>query len=75
MAPISSFIYHCEATGIKMLLEFDNECHLSFENNRYILLSSEGEYYGRSKRQIVPGEDIGIVLLGSLKVSSLTSFQ
>lgn len=75
MAPISSFIYRCEATGIKMLLEFDNECHLSFKNNRYILLSSEGEYYGRSKRQIVPSEDIGIVLLGSLKVSSLTSFQ
>ncbi|XP_024952233.2 CST complex subunit CTC1 isoform X2 [Citrus sinensis] len=69
VAPISSFIYHCEATGIKMLLEFDNECHLSFKNNRYILLSSEGEYYGRSKRQIVPSEDIGIVLLGSLKIS------
>lgn len=57
-----------------MLLEFDNDCHLLCKNNRYIFLSSEDKSYGRSKRQIVPSEDIGIVLLGSLKVSSLTAF-
>lgn len=52
-----------------MLLEFDNDCHLLCKNNRYIFLSSEDKSYGWSKRQIVPSEDIGIVLLGSLKIS------
>lgn len=69
VAPISSFIYHCEATWIKLLLEFDNDRHLLCKNNRCIFLSSEDKSYGRSKRQIVPSEDIGIVLLGSLKIS------
>ncbi|XP_031273380.1 CST complex subunit CTC1 isoform X2 [Pistacia vera] len=67
--PISCFTYHCEAKGIKMLLQSDSDRHLLCENNQISSLSSSGKSYGQSKRRIFPSEDMDIVLLGSLKVS------
>ncbi|XP_044475168.1 CST complex subunit CTC1 isoform X4 [Mangifera indica] len=67
--PISCFTYHCEAKWIKMLLQSDSDQHLSCENCLISSLSSSGKSYSRSKRRIFPSEDMGIVLLGSLKVS------
>lgn len=73
VVPISSFIYHCEATWMKKLLELDKNSHILSKNKRYSLLSCEGKSYGRSK-MIFSSRDIGIVLLGSVKVSCLISF-
>lgn len=71
--PISCFTYHCEAKWIKMLLQSDSDQHLSCENSLISSLSSSGKSYSRSKRRIFPSEDMGIVLLGSLKVRNLAS--
>ncbi|KAI9200887.1 hypothetical protein LWI28_014534 [Acer negundo] len=69
VVPISSFIYYCEATWITALLQLDNDNHTMCENNRFSFLSHEAKSFGWSKWRIFPSEDIGIVLLGSLKIS------
>ncbi|KAL5777858.1 hypothetical protein ACOSP7_010784 [Xanthoceras sorbifolium] len=69
VVPISSFIFFCEATWIKPLLQLSNDNHTMCENNRLSFLSCEGKSFGWSKWRIFPSEDIGIVLLGCLKIS------
>ncbi|XP_030950352.1 CST complex subunit CTC1 isoform X1 [Quercus lobata] len=65
--PISSFICHCEATWMRML-QRENDCKNICENNQFNLQSCEGRFYGRSIKKIITSEDMGISLLGSLKV-------
>ncbi|KAK9270684.1 hypothetical protein L1049_026266 [Liquidambar formosana] len=67
VVPISYFLCHCEATWTKALLHVEKDCKIM--NNRYNLVSCEGKYYDQSIRRIFSSEDIGIVLLGSLKIS------
>ncbi|XP_059453022.1 CST complex subunit CTC1 isoform X2 [Corylus avellana] len=66
--PISSFIRYCEATWTRML-RLEKDCKKMFEKNQFSLLPCEGRFYGRSVRKILTSQDIGIILLGSLKIS------
>ncbi|KAF3974532.1 hypothetical protein CMV_002140 [Castanea mollissima] len=66
--PISSFICHCEATWMRMLQQ-ENDCKNICENNQFDPQSCEGRFYGQSIKKIITSEDMGISLLGSLKVS------
>ncbi|KAL4332331.1 hypothetical protein GQ457_07G041010 [Hibiscus cannabinus] len=59
VVPISSFIHHCENFGIKALLPSDN----------ILPVSCVGKYYQRSKRKVFRSEDLGIILVGLLKIS------
>ncbi|KAM4129576.1 hypothetical protein ACJW30_01G033900 [Castanea mollissima] len=65
--PISSFICHCEATWMRMLQQED--CKNICENDQFDPQSCEGRFYGQSIKKIITSEDMGISLLGSLKVS------
>ncbi|KAE8675887.1 Telomere maintenance component 1 [Hibiscus syriacus] len=60
VVPISSFIYHCEILWINALLPSDNN----------LPVSCGGKYYQRSKRKSFQSEDLGIILVGMLKISS-----
>lgn len=52
------------------MLQRENDCKNICENNQFNLQSCEGRFYGRSIKKIITSEDMGISLLGSLKVSS-----
>lgn len=73
MVPLFSFIRHFQDTWIRNLhLGNDNKIlsnKILQDNNQHSLLSCEGRSYGQSIRKVFPSEDIGIVLIGSLKVS------
>ncbi|KAF5468328.1 hypothetical protein F2P56_012486 [Juglans regia] len=66
--PISCFFHHCEATWMR-ILQLKNDCKKLCENNLFSLQSCEGRLYERSVRKILTSDDIGIILLGSLKIS------
>uniref|UniRef100_A0A2N9HSB4 CST complex subunit CTC1 n=1 Tax=Fagus sylvatica TaxID=28930 RepID=A0A2N9HSB4_FAGSY len=66
--PISSFIRHCEVTWMRML-RLENDCKNFCENNQLSFQSCQGRFYGQSVKKILTSEDIGIILLGSLKIS------
>lgn len=70
--PISSFIHFSEATWTRML-RLENGCEKTSVNSQFRLLPCEGRFYSQSIRKILGSEDVGIILLGSLKVSSLSS--
>ncbi|XVE55950.1 hypothetical protein DITRI_Ditri03aG0198400 [Diplodiscus trichospermus] len=57
--PISSFIHHCETIWIKTQLQFHNVRPRS----------CGGKSYLQSKRKTFQSEDLGIVLVGMLKIS------
>ncbi|KAA8537704.1 hypothetical protein F0562_027306 [Nyssa sinensis] len=69
VVPISNFVSHCEATWIKMLLDWENDCDLMGNSIQYGLPSCEGRLCGQSIRRNLWSEDIGVVLLGNLKIS------
>lgn len=65
---MSVFIYHCIDTFLRRL-KSENHCKLLPVGNHFSFLSPEARYNGRSvKRRIISSEDVGIVLLGYLKV-------
>lgn len=51
-------------------LRLEKDCKKLCEKNQFSLLPCEGRFYGRSVRKIFTSQDIGIILLGSLKVSN-----
>ena len=51
---------------MKMLLEQESVS----ENNQYSLLSCEGNSHDQSIRRVLQSEDIDVVLIGKLKVST-----
>lgn len=63
-----TFINHWERTWIREL-QVRNENKILRDSNQYSLLSCEGRSYGQSTRKIFSSEDIGITLIGNLKVS------
>ncbi|XP_015884731.3 CST complex subunit CTC1 isoform X3 [Ziziphus jujuba] len=73
VVPLFSFIRHFQDTWIRNLhLGNDNKIlsnKILQDNNQHSLLSCEGRSYGQSIRKVFPSEDIGIVLIGSLKIS------
>lgn len=46
-----------------------NDIKILQDNKQYSLLSCEGRSYGQSIKKVFSSEDIGILLIGSLKVS------
>ncbi|KAG6674780.1 hypothetical protein I3842_15G062100 [Carya illinoinensis] len=66
--PISCFFHHCEATWMR-ILQLKSDCKKLCVNNLFSLQSCEGRLYDRSVRKILTSDDIGIILLGSLKIS------
>ncbi|KAM7280719.1 hypothetical protein ACFE04_007853 [Oxalis oulophora] len=63
--PISSFLCNCETILVRSLLSA-NVCH----TKRFTSLSSRGMHSEYSSRRIFSSEDIGVVLLGNLKICS-----
>ena len=61
------FISHCIDTLLRTL-KSENHCKLLPASNHFRLLSREARCNGRSVRRIIPGEDVGVALLGYLKV-------
>ncbi|KAB2079641.1 hypothetical protein ES319_A05G018200v1 [Gossypium barbadense] len=59
VVPISNFIHHCENFWIKELLPSDN----------ILPVSCGGRYYQQSIRKAFQSEDLGIILVGTLKIS------
>ncbi|PSS31397.1 CST complex subunit like [Actinidia chinensis var. chinensis] len=70
VVPISNFISHCEATWMKLLLEGETDSDLMNNNEKYSRLSCEGLTYSQSTRRVLHNEDIGVILLGSVKIST-----
>ncbi|XP_024017091.1 CST complex subunit CTC1, partial [Morus notabilis] len=67
IVPIVTFINHCHAKWMRMIqLEHDKTLQ---KENLYSLLLCEGRPYDQSIRKIFSSEDIGIVLIGNLKIS------
>ncbi|KAK7317482.1 hypothetical protein RJT34_01757 [Clitoria ternatea] len=69
--PMSIFISHCIYTLLRML-KSENHCKSVPVGNQFSIISREARYNGRSVRRIVRSEDVGIVLLGYLKIDPLT---
>ncbi|KAA3490591.1 CST complex subunit CTC1-like isoform X1 [Gossypium australe] len=59
VVPISNFIHHCENFWMKELLPSDN----------ILPVSCGGKYYQQSIRKAFQSEDLGIILVGTLKIS------
>ncbi|KAK7342865.1 hypothetical protein VNO80_25821 [Phaseolus coccineus] len=69
--PMSIFICHCIHTLLR-IMKSENHCKLLPIGNHFSILSREARYNGRSFRRILPSEDIGVVLLGYLKIDPST---
>ncbi|CAI8606844.1 unnamed protein product [Vicia faba] len=71
VVPISIFIHHYMNT-LQRMLKPESHCKLSSVGNDFSILSRQARYNGRSGRRIISSEDVGIVLLGYLKIDPLT---
>ncbi|KAF8404935.1 hypothetical protein HHK36_009830 [Tetracentron sinense] len=69
VVPISNFISHCEAMWVNMLVQLQNDSGKMGVNSHFSLLSCDGKSYGLFIRRIIPSEDIGVVLMGTLQIS------
>lgn len=67
---MSIFIHHCINT-LQRMLKPERHCKLLSVGNHFSILSRQARYNGRSGRRIISSEDVGIVLLGYLKVICL----
>jgi len=70
VAPISILLSHCDNMWTRTV---SKDCHTSQEKSRFNLLSHERTSYCLPLRRNFSSEDIGILLLGSLKVRDVTS--
>ncbi|KAI5420133.1 hypothetical protein KIW84_044064 [Lathyrus oleraceus] len=71
VVPMSIFIHHCINT-LHRMLKPESHCKLSSVGNHFSILSRQARYNGRSGRRIISSEDVGIILLGYLKIDPLT---
>ncbi|KAJ7958119.1 CST complex subunit CTC1 isoform X1 [Quillaja saponaria] len=69
--PMSSFIHHVMTTWLRML-KSSEECKMFPGNRAFSFLSCEGRSYAQSVRRILPSKDLGVALLGNLKISLST---
>ncbi|KAL5558189.1 hypothetical protein UlMin_034400 [Ulmus minor] len=68
VVPVSSFICHCESIWLRTLQLENNK--ISHGDKLNSLLLCERNSYGQSIKKIFSSKDIGIILIGSLKISS-----
>ena len=59
---------------MKMLLEWESDSNLMYNYDKYGHPSCEGFPYSQPIRRILRSEDMGVVLLGCIKVSNLILF-
>ncbi|CAB4296424.1 unnamed protein product [Prunus armeniaca] len=68
VVPLSIFICHCEALWMRAL-QLENSCEKLHDDKKYSLQLCEGRSHVQSVRKIFSSEDMGVSLMGSLKVS------
>ncbi|KAL2455141.1 conserved telomere maintenance component 1 [Abeliophyllum distichum] len=73
--PISSLISSCEARWKKMLYDWKNSSDCMANINRKNTISCGGCIYAQSMRKLLRTEEIGVIVLGTLKISSSGRFQ
>ncbi|KAG5001082.1 hypothetical protein JHK87_022154 [Glycine soja] len=71
VVPLSIFICHCIHTLLR-ILKAENHCKLLPVGNHFSILSREATCNDSSFRRIVRSEDLGVVLLGYLKIDPST---
>ncbi|KAJ1404674.1 CST complex subunit CTC1, plant [Sesbania bispinosa] len=69
--PMPIFICHCIDT-LHRTLKSENHCKLLSVGNYFSIIPRQDRYNGRSVRRIIPSKDVGVVLLGYLKINPLT---
>ncbi|KAF2309889.1 hypothetical protein GH714_005501 [Hevea brasiliensis] len=69
VAPISTFLHHCEVMWMKALLQMESNFYILRDESQFDLVSCEGRSHSRTLRRMFHSEDIGVSLLGSLKIS------
>ncbi|MED6146720.1 hypothetical protein PIB30_037260 [Stylosanthes scabra] len=70
--PVSVFIRHCIYT-LERTLKSENHCKLLPVGNHFRGLPHLARYSSRSWRRIIPSKDVGVTLLGHLKINPLTT--
>ncbi|XP_057737739.1 CST complex subunit CTC1 isoform X2 [Arachis stenosperma] len=70
--PASVFIHHCIDT-LERTLKSENRCKLLPVGNHSRVLPHLARYSSRPGRKTIPGKDVGITLLGHLKINPLTT--
>ncbi|KAL6846650.1 hypothetical protein ACP4OV_024098 [Aristida adscensionis] len=70
--PFSNFICNGESLWISTMLKFWNAAEEAGKNQGRKPLLCNGASYPGSTRRVIPSEDLGFVLVGSIKASSLS---
>ncbi|MED6208091.1 hypothetical protein PIB30_041729 [Stylosanthes scabra] len=70
--PVSLFIRHCIDT-IERTLKSENHCKLLPVGNHFRGVPHLARHSSRGWRRIIPGKDVGVTLLGHLKINPLTT--
>ncbi|CAJ2657030.1 unnamed protein product [Trifolium pratense] len=71
VVPMSIFIHHCINT-LQRALKSESPCKFLSIGNHLSILPRPAKYNGRSGRRIISSEDVGVGLLGYLKIDPLT---
>ncbi|KAK7243336.1 hypothetical protein RIF29_38129 [Crotalaria pallida] len=69
--PMSILLYHCIDTLLRKL-KLENHCEVLPVRSHSKLLSCEARYDGISVRRIISSEDVGVALIGYLKLNPST---
>ncbi|XP_031401543.1 LOW QUALITY PROTEIN: CST complex subunit CTC1 [Punica granatum] len=69
VVPLSTFILYCEAMRSKMPQGRGQACQESDKSDKSCCLCFGGGTHSESVRRIIPSQDIGIILFGTLKIS------
>eukprot|EP00268_Persea_americana_P000491 TRINITY_DN10165_c0_g1_i8.p2 TRINITY_DN10165_c0_g1~~TRINITY_DN10165_c0_g1_i8.p2 ORF type:complete len:157 (+),score=26.20 TRINITY_DN10165_c0_g1_i8:434-904(+) len=66
--PISNFVSECQAMWVTLFPQMLKDAKTIGTNHCASLPSCEGKSYSRKTRRIVSSEDLGVVLMGTLKI-------
>ncbi|CAO2834216.1 unnamed protein product [Amaranthus hypochondriacus] len=70
--PFSYLVHHCESICLKSLLQMNNGLKILEGCNQVGYLSQENRLSNQLIRRILPSKDIGVSLLGNLKICPAT---
>ncbi|KAI3440329.1 CST complex subunit CTC1 [Psidium guajava] len=70
--PFSLLVRHCESMWKGLLVESEKACKVSDDDNKNSNLYGVRGSYSQLIKRIIPSDNIGITLLGNLKVSPFT---
>ncbi|KAF8024254.1 hypothetical protein BT93_F1448 [Corymbia citriodora subsp. variegata] len=72
IVPFSLLVRHCESIWEGLLVESEKACKVSDDDNKSSNLYGVNGSCGQLIKRIIPSDNIGITLLGNLKVSPFT---